>query len=296
MPALEGAAADDTAVVWDWLPLAVAGTELSETERFLFDTAGFLVVPDALPPAAVKACLQASERIHDDPEVVTSQLRAQQGERPDGEHGPGWRQLGNAYAHDRTFEQLIDHTSVLAKVHGLLGGRFILGGSWCTRVPPGFAGGGLHPDGPYHQSLERSTTPAPPLLALRVGYVLTPLTSANSGELYVVPGSHRSLQTIPRGATVSELPLARPLRLPPGTAVLFHQSLLHCGGANTQDHHRFMFHAVYTPPWMARTDGRASRSANSCVCFFRTALSYDPRPALLASLPTECIAGSCCND
>ena len=171
--------------MWDWLPLAAAGTELSDTERYLFDTAGYLVIPDALPSELIAQCLRASERIHDDPVVVEAQLRAQQGEQPDGEHGPGWRQLGNAYAHDRRFEPLIDHDSVLPKVHGLLGGKFIMGGSWCTRVPPGFAAGGLHPDGPYHDSLDVS---APPLLALRVGFVLTPLTTPDSGELWVVPG------------------------------------------------------------------------------------------------------------
>ena len=175
--------------MWDWLPLAAAGTELSDTERYLFDTAGYLVIPDALPSELIAQCLRASERIHDDPVVVEAQLRAQQGEQPDGEHGPGWRQLGNAYAHDRRFEPLIDHDSVLPKVHGLLGGKFIMGGSWCTRVPPGFAAGGLHPDGPYHDSLDVS---APPLLALRVGFVLTPLTTPDSGELWVVPGGPSS--------------------------------------------------------------------------------------------------------
>ena len=35
-----------------------------------------------------------------------------------------------------------------------------------------------------------------------------------------------------------------------------------CGGANKQPHHRYMFHTVFTPPWMARTDGRATSYAD----------------------------------
>ena len=37
---------------------------LTEMERFLFDTAGYLVIPGALSPEETQACLDASERLH----------------------------------------------------------------------------------------------------------------------------------------------------------------------------------------------------------------------------------------
>ena len=57
-------------------PLGAHGP-LTDAERFLFDVAGYLIIPDALSPEETAACLEAAKRVH--------------APHPKGE----WRQLGN---------------------------------------------------------------------------------------------------------------------------------------------------------------------------------------------------------
>ena len=94
-------------------PLAQPGA-LTETERFLFDVAGYLVIPSALSPEEVADCLEAARRVH-------------------APYSPEeWRQVGAAYESEFALEKLIDHPSVFPKVRALLGDYFILQSSWCT--------------------------------------------------------------------------------------------------------------------------------------------------------------------
>ena len=50
------------------------------------------------------------------------------------ELGADWRQVGNAYEHERAFECLIDHPSVFPKARALFGGHLILQGR--SALPP----------------------------------------------------------------------------------------------------------------------------------------------------------------
>ena len=88
------------------IPLGQPGP-LTDSERFLFDVAGYLVIPDALTPQETQACLEAAKRVH-------------------APHPQGvWRQLGNTFEQEAAFENLIDHPSVFPKVRALLGDYFI---------------------------------------------------------------------------------------------------------------------------------------------------------------------------
>ena len=92
----------------------------------MFETCGFLIVPNALSEAETAACTAAAERVHANEAFVTSQL-AQQGA---GEHdymGTSddpllncWRQLDNVFEVEPAFEPLIDHPSVIEKVRARL--------------------------------------------------------------------------------------------------------------------------------------------------------------------------------
>ena len=87
------------------LPFGKPG-KLTEKEQFLFDTTGFLVIPNALNPEETEACIKAAERVHKP--------------YPKNE----WRQLGNTFETEVAFENLIDHPSVFPKVRALLGDNF----------------------------------------------------------------------------------------------------------------------------------------------------------------------------
>jgi ectoine hydroxylase-related dioxygenase (phytanoyl-CoA dioxygenase family) len=216
------------------IPLAVPGP-LSEEERFLFDVAGYLVVPDALSSEEVADCLEAAKRVHTPypPEV--------------------WRQQGAAYEQEPALEALIDHPSVFPKVRALLGDYFILQSSWCTRVPPGFPGGGWHQDGSSAYEFRRLATPTP-LVQLRVGFFLTDQTREDQGNMVLIPGSHNASVPIPRRKGWDDVPIKEVIRGRPGTVLLFHQGVYHCGTTNQMEYHRYIQHVVYAPPWLIPSD------------------------------------------
>ena len=81
---------------------------LTDRERFLFETTGYLIIPDALTLEETETCLQASLRAH-------------------APYPPGqWRKLGHLHETEPAIEQLIDHPAVFPKVRALLGDYFIL--------------------------------------------------------------------------------------------------------------------------------------------------------------------------
>jgi ectoine hydroxylase-related dioxygenase (phytanoyl-CoA dioxygenase family) len=220
------------------IPLAKPGA-MTDNERFMFDTAGYLVVPDALTPQEVADCLAAARRAH--------------APYPPQE----WRQLGALYEREPAIEPLIDHPSVFPKVRALLGDYFILQSSWCTVSPPGFKGGGFHQDGSGPYEFRRLATPTP-LVQLRVGFFLTDQSAPDMGNMVMIPGSHNGSIPMPRGEGAEELPIREVICGKPGTALLFHQGVFHCGTRNDRDYPRFIQHMVYAPPWLIPSDRKGN--------------------------------------
>lgn len=213
---------------------------MTEMERFLFDTAGYLVIPDALTPEETVACLETAKRVH--------------APYPQNE----WRQLGATYEQEPAFESLIDHPSILPKVRALFGDCFLLQSSWCTVVPPGFEGGGYHQDGSSVYEFRRLATPTP-LVQLRIGFFLTDQTQPSMGNMVMIPGSHNSSVPLPRGA--EEVPIQEVICGTPGTALMFHQGVYHSGTKNARDFHRYIMHVVFAPPWLIPSDRRRNDPA-----------------------------------
>lgn len=216
------------------VPIADPGP-MTDLERFMFDTFGYLVIPDALTGDEVAACLDAAKRLH--------------AGLPKGE----WRQLGAAYEREPAVEPLIDHPSTLPKVRALLGDHFILQSSWCTVSPPGFKGQGFHQDGSGPYEFRRLALPTP-LVQLRVGYFLTDQSRPNMGNMVMIPGSHNGSMRLPKGTAVADIPIAQVICGKPGTALMFHQGVYHCGTNNEMDFDRYIQHMVYAPPWLLPSD------------------------------------------
>lgn len=220
---------------------------MSDLERFLFDVSGYLVIRGALTPAEVEGCLEAAKRIH-------------------APHPPGeWRQIGAAYEQEAAFEPLIDHPSVLPKARALLGDRFILQSSWCTKSPQGFGGQGLHQDGSSVYEFRRLALPTP-LVQLRIGFFLTDQSQENMGNIVVIPGSHNARERPPKGVAERQIPIRHVITGRPGDALLFHQGIFHCGTRNEREWDRYIMHVVYAPPWLLPSD----RTRNDPVLLART--------------------------
>jgi ectoine hydroxylase len=219
-------------------PIAQPGP-LTEQERFLFDVTGFLVIPDALSPGEVEELLGASRRAHSD--------------YPETE----WRQLGALYEREPAVEPLIDHPSVFPKVRALLGDYFILQSSWNTKSPPHFPGQNFHQDGSGVYQFRRLALPTP-LMQLRIGFFLTDQSRPDQGNMALIPGSHNASAELPKGTKLEEVPIAQVICGTPGTALMFHQGVWHCGTANAMDYPRFIQHMVYAPPWLIPSDRKGN--------------------------------------
>lgn len=74
---------------------------MTDTERYLFETTGLLIVPDALSPEETAACQAASERLHSNLEFVQNQHIMQAGGEPPDSieewQSGGLQQLDNAF-------------------------------------------------------------------------------------------------------------------------------------------------------------------------------------------------------
>lgn len=215
---------------------------MTEMERFLFDTAGYLVIPGALSAEEVKECLEAAKRLHTP--------------YPPGE----WRQLGAAYEKEPAMERLIDHPSILPKVRALLGDRFILQSSWCTVSPPGYKGGGFHQDGSGPYEFRRLATPVP-LVQLRTGFFLTDQTRPNQGNMVMIPGSHNASVPLPKNTHPGDVPIHEVICGEPGTVLMFHQGVYHSGSVNEMDFPRYIQHMVFAPPWLIPSDRKRNDPA-----------------------------------
>ncbi|NJM05577.1 phytanoyl-CoA dioxygenase [Candidatus Gracilibacteria bacterium] len=230
------------------IPIAQPGL-LTERERFMFASFGYLVIPDALSTAETAACLEASQRAH-------------------SAHPPGqWRQIGHLYETEPAIEALIDHPALLPKIRGLLGDYFILQSAWCTVQPAQTAAGGYHQDGSAVYEFRRLAIPTP-LMQLRVGYYLTDQSEDGMGNMVMIPGSHNTGTAFPGDVQPDkhDLPIRDVVCGKPGTALLFHQGVFHRTGRNERAFDRYTMHMVYAPPWLIPSD----RSCNDPAFLERT--------------------------
>jgi ectoine hydroxylase len=210
---------------------------LTEIERFMFETTGYLVIPDALTPAETAACMEAARRAH---------APYRRGE---------WRQIGHLYETEPAIETLLDHPAVLSKVRALLGDYFIVQSTWCTVQPAGGKDGSYHQDGSSVYEFRRLAVPTP-LVQLRVGYFLTDQSHEDMGNMVMLPGSHNAALPLPPGlvAETADLPARDVICGKAGDALLFHQGVYHRFGRNLMDFDRYTLHVVYAPPWLIPSD------------------------------------------
>jgi ectoine hydroxylase-related dioxygenase (phytanoyl-CoA dioxygenase family) len=229
-------------------PIAKPGP-LTERERFMFETTGYLVIPNALTKDEVYDCLAASRRAH----------------QPLGLGK--WRQIGHLYESEIAIEKLLDHPAVFSKVRALMGDYFIIQSAWCTLQPAHTKAGGYHQDGSGVYEFRRLAIPTP-LVQLRVGYYLTDQSQPNMGNMVMIPGSHTTHSTLPKDIVPDQddLPITEVICGEPGTALLFHQGVYHRTGANAMDFDRYTMHIVYAPPWLVPSD----RTHNDPVFLART--------------------------
>ena len=237
---------------------------MTPEQRSAFDEQGFIVLEDFLTAAELERLLDAIDE-------VAVRLRRNEGLAP---HAPF--AVRNALAHHEAFLDLIDHPRMLPLVVDAIGWNIQIRTTHLDYRPPypedlqaGAVGVGDGADNEvgyrnlsWHPDLASSYLfKAPsldgrlPFMEIKVFYVLSDLSETQSGNLWLVPGSHlRSPEELVKVGRRVDPDEALELRLRPGAAVLWRTAVWHCVGPNISDLTRKIMHVGYHYRWLRPTD------------------------------------------
>jgi len=216
-----------------------ANNLISAEQRLQFESQGFLVVPGALSPAFVNKLLSAtrSEFSERDPLRVNV---------PDILHL------------DSSYLDLIDSDVALRLMCALLGWNIWVNHTHMNIVPAGYELDGelgylWHRDGgAIHKDLSQSA----PLLSIKVGFYLSDCIEPDSGQTYVIPGSHLPVFEGSTRAPDSLPADAVPVSVSSGSAVLFHNRVIHSGASpNKTSRPRSAVFIQWAYRWLKSLDG-----------------------------------------
>ena len=209
---------------------------------------GFTVIPDVLPSERRAALLETVDRLLAELEI------------PFGTNeflGTHTRRIFNLLSRDALFESVPVHAQILPVIERVLDEQCLLSSLTAIDMGPGETDQPIHADdGSYRL---RKPHPAYNCTAI---WALTDFTLEN-GATHIVQGSHRRDHN-PRRGDVHETIQAE---MPAGSALIYHGSLWHGGGANASN---------------AR---RTALVCNYCAGFLRQ------EECQLLALPRELVAG-----
>ena len=242
-------------------PMSIAMTEQQERD---FDKKGFIIRDDFLTQDELERLLSAVDE-------VAAKVRQTTGLGPNDAFA-----IRNALAHHEAFLDLIDHPRILPLVVDAIGWNIQIRTTHLDYRPPyprdlhaGEVGTGKgaddqagyrnvlwHPDLAGDYLFEAPSLDGRlPFMEIKVFYVLSDLSESNSGNLWMVPGSHKrtpqELRNMDRKVDATE---AVELKLPPGAAVLWRTATWHCVGPNLSNKTRKIMHVGYHYRWLRPTD------------------------------------------
>jgi hypothetical protein len=217
-------------------PISTSGP-FTELDSFMFEAWGYLIIPNVLTADEVKLCLEASVRLHESAGTK------------------GWAQVGRGFETEPALERLIDHPAVLPKVRALYGDRFILQSAWCTKQPAFGGTGGWHQDGSGAYEFSKLGYPIP-LIQLRASFLLTDQSVPRTGNMEMIPGSHRSQVPLPQSVRTvrDDVGIGHVICAEAGSVLLFHNAVWHRTYAHDGDYDRYTMHYIYSPPWVRCSD------------------------------------------
>ncbi len=235
---------------------------MNEEQRHDFDEKGYVVLENFFTPDELARLLDAVDE-------VAAKARQTKGL---GSSDPF--AIRNALAHHDAFLDLIDHPRILPLVVDAIGWNIQIRTTHLDYRPPypeGLAAGAVGTGkGADNQAGYRNVLWHPdlanlfeavsldgrlPFMELKVFYVLSDLTQSNSGNLWMVPGSHKRTPQELRAMEFKVDPAeAVELLLPPGTAVLWRTATWHCVGPNQSQRTRKIMHVGYHHRWLRPTD------------------------------------------
>ncbi len=234
----------DRQEVQELSPIVQPG-KMTEMEKFIFDTFGYIILEDVISPETCEEVLEAAKRLHaDQPKEKLLQI-------------------GRGFEKEAAIENLIDHPVVIQKIRGILGDKFVLQAAWCTVQPAGSQSVGWHQDGSGVVEFRNLGTYPIPLLQLRASFNLTDQSELYMGNMMLIPGSHHSQLPLPsdRRKEIYASPIQHIIRCKPGSVLIFHNGVWHSPMPNNMGWDRYNMHYIYSPPWLRRSDRDATDPA-----------------------------------
>ena len=219
---------------------------LQASERQQFESQGYLVVADAIPPGQLKRISDACDRLHD--------TKRQAGLGP---HMPFSH--GDIIGYDSVFVDMADCAATFPKVWGILGWNIYLYHSHLDVTPPCNPNRSTcEPTVAWHQDSMRvndeiESSPRP-RLSLKIGYFISDVSCPQRGNTLIVPGSHLQDHIELAGDGQSNPPGAEPLCVSSGTAVLIDRRIWHSRSLNQSDMTRKVLWMGYSYRWLQPKD------------------------------------------
>jgi len=180
---------------------------------------GYTIVPRVIDESHADALVAELERIEAELGVTEGRTTFQ---------GRRSRRVHNLVGRSAAFRALATHPETLPFVDAVLGVDALLTIMVSINLGPGQPAQILHSDDGIYPVARPH-----PAMDLQVLWALTDFTEDN-GATRLVPGSHRLDHAPPQGATIATIAA----EMAKGSAVIYHGSLWHGGGANTTDGRR----------------------------------------------------------
>jgi ectoine hydroxylase-related dioxygenase (phytanoyl-CoA dioxygenase family) len=220
---------------------------MTDTQRFLFDLHGYLLIEDALSPEEVKKYRDAIYRLARE-KVADPSRWDERGEPQDGltVHRP--------IEKDPVFLEIVDHPAVLPVLQQLVGEAPILIDNDAELSPRHSHRKGWHrgvgthgffvEDGQFFCTMVKC-----------IWY----LSDVRKGEnaTRIIPGSHKSriAPSWADGDRAADLPGQVELEVRAGTVLIFSEACLHAGNINPSDRTRVNMYFNYGPSWVQPWEG-----------------------------------------
>ncbi len=225
---------------------------ITHSERFFFETNGYLVLENFLSSDHIARLQTALERT-----IVQRRIQAQAGIAHIGMTrliGAESTRIFYILDDNPLFLELLDWPPMMAYVRALLNPKphhhasdaIVEYASDLSDRGPGW-----HLDG--HNNGYRNLGRPIPLLQLKLGYYLTDMREPGQGNLTIVPGSHKAtMEPAPADLKCPDLfPGALEVCAPAGSAILFHNALWHTAGLfRKPESRRIILYYAYEHPWM----------------------------------------------
>jgi hypothetical protein len=272
--------------------------KLTDSERRLWETDGYLHLEGALNPDEVEFFRSEIERIRGvpgyepdrDPELPIGHYAWL--DHADDMTPGGFMDRRDLLTYHQAFIDLIDKPPVFDYILDIMGSNMMLSMTQAIVRPPAESFPGYtHTDGGESLRLYQLKEHAPPI-AMKAMYLLSDVTEKDTGNLTVYPGSH--LRQIPYQGDRTMTPYspgAHQLMGKAGDVYLFPHSLWHGPARNLSDRSRHVLLYNYCQLWVRSYDHNVVPDvAQGCTPRQRRLLGdlgYDFRPGSYFYVPKD---------